>query len=299
MKKILLVLFSMIITAATATAEPNLLAWYQFEQGAADSAGSNDGTVVGTINYEKGPVLFDQHYAGIGDGSSYYQLPMDAYPKAGEGNGRDKFTYSFWLNFNHDSGRQRVMGNFNEGSTSCIRLTAVGGVELGTFDFWLRTEDNNSVTVSTGNIVELGQWNMITITYDGQVFGMYYNGELVNQVNFTNTNFADWQNPITIFAENSRGTVQGFYTGKLDDLRIYDDVMDAKDIEVMYKYSDLRAAAHDQTPADAEIRVPVDQTLSWTAPLDPNAINNINGSVKAQYVWLSSGSPTDPNMVLV
>lgn len=60
------------------SAAPEMLAWYQFEQNADDSAGSYHGTVMGpALNYAGGAVTFNQQYAAAPSGGSYVLLPAD------------------------------------------------------------------------------------------------------------------------------------------------------------------------------------------------------------------------------
>lgn len=57
--------------------------------------------------------------------------------------------------------------------------------------------------------------------------------------------------------------------------------------------------AYNPDPADGATQVPLDKVLTWTTGRDPNFADIINPDITKHYVWMSSGSPTDPNLVLV
>ncbi|MBN2063780.1 MAG: immunoglobulin domain-containing protein [Sedimentisphaerales bacterium] len=297
MKRFFTVLMLLFVTA-TVNAYPGLLEWYKFDQSPIDSAGSNNATVIGNaMSYVKGPVSFDQYYAANPDGSNYYELPLTAYPNAGDGNGMSSFTYSLWINFSHSSDKQRIMGNFNANDSTALRLTAVGG-NPGKVDFWIRSASNVSTTVTTGTgTVPLNTWTHIAVTYNGASLCMYANGVLMQEVAYSATDFNVWENPTTIMAENLRGVVGGFYNGMIDDFRLYDAPMTAAEVASLYRYQDVRATAHDPVPSNGQDYVGLDQVLSWTSALDPNDMTRTNPDVKAHYVWMSGAD--DANMVLV
>ncbi len=296
MKRILSMLL-LLLCGTAVNAAPALLSWYQFEQDATDSVGGKDAVVSGTMEYINGPVYFGQHYAAAPDGTNYYSLPLDAYPNGGVGNGMDQFTYSVWINVSHTSDKQRIFGNFNSSDRNAIRLTAVGG-DPAKVDFWMRSSSDVSITVSTGDgTVPLNTWVNIVVTYNGSALCMYMDGTLMQEVAYSQTNFSAWDYPLTIMAENMRGTVQGNYSGMIDDLRIYDGPLSAEQVKILANYQDFSAAPHSPEPANGEDFVALDKTLSWTAAIDPNDMGRTNPSVKAHYVWMSSTS--DPNVALV
>jgi hypothetical protein len=67
--------------------------------------------------------------------------------------------------------------------------------------------------------------------------------------------------------------------------------------EVRFDY--IPSHAFNPSPEDTQTNVPLDAVLSWHTGLDPENETQVNKDITRHFVWLSSGSPTDPNLVLV
>ena len=214
-----------------ALALKRLLAWYQFENNADDSIGSNHGVEVGGLVYTSDVIVTTggQAYAADPNGVSYVELTTDAYPKAGFGNGLDAGTISFWIKTD-SVGADAVLGNFNPTSPVDDR-TAIHVLapytSSGQMRFYLRDFNSRAVELVTAETaIADNQWHHVAITYDThdtQQVKAYFDGELVGSVSVTQdvSNFTAWQFPMTLLAQNARGIVNGRSTGQIDDLKIF------------------------------------------------------------------------------
>lgn len=57
--------------------------------------------------------------------------------------------------------------------------------------------------------------------------------------------------------------------------------------------------AYNADPPNNAINIALDKTLSWNTAPDPNDLSQPNPLVTKHFVYMSNGSPADPNMVLV
>jgi hypothetical protein len=219
-------------TAAVQLVLNKKLAWYQFEQNADDSAGTNHGTVIGGMNYVAGNIADGgQAYAADPNGTDYVLLSTNAYPKAGFGNGLDAFTYSCWVKLAPGEGGI-ILGVFNDGQTTGLRFS-INSVE-NDVSVYMRQEGSAAINPKTSALAADSQWHFVTVTYDGSAMKLYVDG--VRKATATNTlnNFVAWQYPMTILAVNSRGSINDRFSGQIDDLNIYNYAFTSEDIAQKY-----------------------------------------------------------------
>jgi hypothetical protein len=223
-------------SAPAAVALKKLLAWYPFEQNAVDAAGHNSGTLMGgELAYASGSVASGgQAYAADPNGSNYLVLTADSYPKAGFGNGLDSFTVSFWLLEGSNTGDDiYVLGSLNDGNRTGFEFGVNSG---GNLKCHYRDEDGNgSLTQSGGLSLRDGQWHYLVVTRSGDTLTVYADGEAKASSSVgAIDNFAAWDHPFTILADNLRGTITKHVTGMVDDLRIYNYGLTSEEIAVAY-----------------------------------------------------------------
>lgn len=101
-----------------------------------------------------------------------------------------------------------------------------------------------------------GEWHHLAFTWDGVIEDaqIYVDGAPQGTVD-TNPNLtfgavqADWQLPMAIGARNNGGTLEGFWKGLVDDLRIYaEQLSDAQILSIF----NATVIAPDPDPADAD-----------------------------------------------
>lgn len=214
-------------TSATALlVEKKLLAWYPFEQNVNDSVGTHHGTVIGpAMRYAAGKATSDgQTYAADPNGSNYIQLSTEAYPKAGYGNGLEEGTISYWAKIAPEA-VGNVIGTYN-GTISPMQH--VTGLRIrvdgnGNIHFHVRDEDGSQGEPVSVTAVDDNEWHYVTAVVTKSSVTLYV--DVTDQVtamsSTTIDNFAAWQNPVVLLANNNRGTVEDHFPGVVDDLKIF------------------------------------------------------------------------------
>lgn len=144
---------------------------------------------------------------------------------------------SFWVRSTTQTELQGIMGEFNSGSTTGFSVDiGEGGVD--DFRVYVRMQDG-AVAGPNGNTPltdwNNGEWRHIAATWDVNVAAnnkIYFDGVPIDaaQQTVANAVFNPYQFPMMIGALNSRGTPIRHLDGDLDDLRIYDHVLDVETV---------------------------------------------------------------------
>jgi hypothetical protein len=210
------------ITASKANAaDDGLVLHLKFDNDALDASGnSNNGTCYGNITYDSG-VLGS---AAVFDGASYIEV-KDADTLDLQKN----FTISLWAYKEYSEGNF-VPYVFKEKDAS----TSFAPYKL--YDHWLNSpnmflhgKDINQFSLS-GTMLDIDQWNLITVTYDGSKVYMYYNGKLIANKSATGTPAITTGNLIIGLMDSKKF----YYKGKMDDLRIYNRAVSAQEVTDLY-----------------------------------------------------------------
>jgi hypothetical protein len=285
-------------------AAPQLLEWYKFEQNTLDSVGINDGTAIGTTTYQESFVLTaNQRYAINANGSNHVALPLaTGYPRAGEGNGMLKFTYSMWVKQGNYTGTVYLMGAYNTGSNTALQINIK---DVGSTQLYMRQNGGTTLTCNApaGSVSE--GWHQLVYTYDGTTAHIYVDKELKGTATATLGNFSAWEYPMVLLGRNARGTIEGRFVGQVDDVRIYNDVMTAEEVAALYHENEI-LYPHEPTPANGATDVGVihgnnvDVTLQWKAAADPSNPTQTDPVVKKHYVYMDTdNTDADPNLYYI
>ncbi len=88
---------------------------------------------------------------------------------------------------------------------------------------------------NTDAIIPPVQWTHVALTFDGDVVNLYLNGALAftNTVNNDNYSTGDLVTPMVIGYRSNNET--RFFTGAIDEVRIYDYALTAEALEALYK----------------------------------------------------------------
>jgi hypothetical protein len=207
------------------------LSWYQFEQNLNDSIGNNHGSVVGQLPYVDG--MKAGTYAADPNGTPYAYLPMDAYPKAGFGNGLEEFTYTCWVKLAAGQGGI-LIGDFSDGQNTGMRFSIFGNE--GNVGGYLRQTGGANVQVGTTAMARDSQWHHVAMTYNGSQLKVYVDGVWkANSGTNTLTNFAPWQYPPALLGSNARGTdVTERFRGQVDELQILNYALTTEQVAQEY-----------------------------------------------------------------
>lgn len=83
-----------------------------------------------------------------------------------------------------------------------------------------------------GTPVDIRQWFLLTVTYNGSEVRMYQNGQLMKKVNVSGATAATVGNLYIGMMVGLDGSI--YYKGKMDDLRIYSRALSANEVGTLY-----------------------------------------------------------------
>lgn len=209
-------------------AEDGLLLWMKFDGNLEDQSGNllHGECPYGDITYEKG--IFGD--CGVFNGKSYIEVPdtdlLDL---------KNSFTISLWA-YKEDMKDDYVPFVYKEEdqevwespyklyqhsrNTPGIFLHQDYGEELDQF-----FED--------GSPIDIRKWFLLTVTFDGDEVKLYHNEQLMRKVSVSGTLAATVGNLYIGMLNDLEKSV--YFKGKMDDLRIYNKALTAKEIEAYYK----------------------------------------------------------------
>ena len=210
-----------------------LLSWYQFENNTQDSVGVNGAVVIpDAMTYATGIVTSDdQVYAADPNGAVYLELPEGTYPKAGFGNGIEKFTYSAWIKLADDTQGGSLFGAFNAANNMTVNFAI--NQNAGDLEFYLRNGGGVSNAVNDISIYD-NQWHLVAISNDGSTITSYLDGLPLKSVSHSLSDYKDWEFGVKMLALDYHGSTDKMFNGSVDDLRIYNYDLSSEDIAQMY-----------------------------------------------------------------
>jgi hypothetical protein len=207
-----------------------LVAHYSFDGTLKDSSGNgNDGSAVGTVTYVPGPLGM----AAVFDGKSYVQVSDSSSLDLGK-----EFTFSVWLNedpIEVDKSRgilTKLESDLNPTIPAFTVSERSMQPELQRYD---ASDTIDFSALSSGKRIDAHRWQLLTITYDGESIRFFLNGELFSQKESAGgTRLSGSSGKLQIgMVTLQDGKV--FYSGRMDDLRIYDRALAQQEIAGLYQ----------------------------------------------------------------
>jgi len=273
-------------TGLQPSVDPNLVGWWELENNANDSIGTNDGTIYGAVGTSG---KFGQALS-FDEVDDYVDIPDFDYT-----NTSNEFSLSFWFRIADVAGSlyQYMYSHGNYGAANSLNVyfsetdEGTGGEEVRTN---ITLSDSNSWQPSTASIFADGQWHMYTITVssvDGATIYIDANSVLTNPAIKGAA-----LNPATAIHIGSRCdyNVDRYYgnpsidDGLLDDVRLYNRVLNQTDVNDIYAGGPAPPSqATNPAPADTATDVSIEADLSWTA----------GSGATSHDVYLGTTSPGD------
>jgi len=197
-----------------------LIAYYKFDEGIGDTISNAVGNVNNGIMTNGTWVDGKSGKAVRFSGTGYISFSS---PITSSLNG---FTATYWVNLTSFAGSthpslQTIYINAQNVYRAAVDNTG-HPVGLFTYQGTLYRNQTSSSTLS------LNAWHFIAITFDGSTISIYLNGSPVSITAATHS--APSSNLIGAFA-----TDRGFVSGSMDDVRIYNRVLSASEIALLYK----------------------------------------------------------------
>ena len=193
------------------------IAYYSFQNDSQDETGNYNGAATDNVNFNVSDRFSNQNSAIELNGS-------DAYIQV-ENNYEDltNATWSIWLNPTVSNEYQAICSKWNgSGGTGWL-------VSIENEQYAIETP-NNQYYFQTGN-VSLNTWTHLVISCDNEYVKFYIDGQLENtleQVSPINNNGTSSQ-----IGKNNH-PVNGFFNGKLDDIRIYNRALSDEEVQALY-----------------------------------------------------------------
>jgi len=213
-----------------ANASAGLVTHYAFDGNATDSSGyGNDGTVHGATLTTDRFGMVDKAYAfdGISD---YISASADPLPSADR-------TVAFWFQANDVANHPVMLGY---GGSSCgtsffVGLNAVPSIYNDSYYTSSHCDQNNLISNYTA--APVGAWIHFAVTTEATGTKMYLNGSLVaSNATYINNTYVSGKDLAIGVATSPAGAAPytdgniGYFSGSLDDVRIYDTALSAQDI---------------------------------------------------------------------
>lgn len=181
--------------------------------------------------------------------------PTDDDPFASSGPGLNSGTAMAWVRSTNTTGARWIMGNLNADTPPFITdsqawLMGWDGGRLQVFPRASNSGVSRFIVADPTNSTSWadGSWHHIAFRWNGSAENgsgePEYAAVFIDGVNLgaASTNFFldetdgqnDWQFPMAIGARNNRGTLDGFFDGAIDDLRIYSDFLSDSEIQAIF-----------------------------------------------------------------
>lgn len=223
----------LVLGLATGAAHADLVAWYEFEGNADDSADSNHGSLMGDATFGTGPtyggVDFGQALSLDGDGD-YVSLPT-AFASV---TGSTTKTITAWAKSNtidYSASGGMILELYRKSdSSSGFYIRAKGNP--ATWEGFYMTGTATWDYIDSGVSVALNGWAHVALVQDETNVRIYVNGNLANSVSDAGAPYMSNPNNATIGAYVF-GTAVGFFNGLIDDVRIYNHALSQGEIQAI------------------------------------------------------------------
>lgn len=210
--------------------ELGLVAHYPFTDRAVDeSRFSNNGAVEGAVLTES---RFGTQTALIFDGTDDAVVVPDDESL----NFTGPYTLSAWVNINDLSGSQEhfiISKYYYSGKQGYgMMITAAGRLHL---DF-----NGSEGRFNTGVDIPENQWRHIAAVYDGTMLKCYVDGVFEAETERSGLKISD--NPLTIGRASDNTSSNFRFSGKIDDVRLYNQALEPSEVQSLFEEQRLVAA---------------------------------------------------------
>ena len=207
-----------------------LVSWWQAEGNANDSAGTNNGTLIGGVTYTNGEV--GRAFSLDGTSGSVF-VPASSSLNVGLSNG---FTIEGWINPATTATLQPVV-EWNTGGNSGVHFWIsadnYGGLKVGSLYANVVDTSGGYHSFSSGSgIIVSNQFQHVALTYDktSGVGRLYLNGLVVTQQNL---GIFTPRTSYNLYLGNRPGTAY-FWSGLLDEISVYSRALSSNEIAAIY-----------------------------------------------------------------
>jgi len=256
---------------------------WKFDEGegdiANDSAGNNDGTLVGDPSWVAGKI---GDYALSFDGDDYVEINDDDSLNFGS---TTDFTALAWIKTDHPD-REDIVGK--DGTKPAHWEIMVYQNKLSAF-----IDDGSNYVVSTddGAPVNNGQWHHVAVTFDRDGFmKRYVDGASYGTADDI-SGVGDVSNSGSLYI-GCRRTNEDLFKGTIDDVRIYNRALSADEILQLHQEG-AGSQAYNPNPSDLATNVDPNILIIWMPGKDALSHDVYLGT---DYNDVNDANTADPNI---
>ena len=208
--------------------DPNLVAWWKFDEGtgtiAHDSAGHNDGTLINGPTWITGQINTALSFDRIDD---YVQVPYSSSLSVS-----NAFTFAFWVFVDKD---KQPAGTVLSKDGSSDTTGAYNVYLVGQNEVAYETNNKNPEIYSGPNSITLGVWNHVAITFNNSL-----SPSMIIYINGIQNTTGSPPAPSILTTDLKIGrrglSSDPWYTNShLDDIRIYNKALSAAEVLQLYQ----------------------------------------------------------------
>ena len=266
MKLLKMMSLLLVILTVTSVGQAELVAHWTFDEAsgnALDSSGNGyDGTIVGTVTQGQAGRI-DGAYLFSGDGWVNFGVDtittqITNFP----------FTISYWIQSTEASSTECAVWMGKTGTNGSYLQTGIK--EGNAYAVYRNTDFDNSVAwVNDGAIAPEGDgaWHHIVAVYPSTSERHVYVDGVLAASNTNTQSYYTGTNLMTVGSNKRNDGLTDPFDGLIDDVQIYDEVLDDSTILAIYEagFNDI---ARDPLPNGDSVDPTVTTTLSWTAPVN-------------------------------
>ena len=258
---------------ATIPADSNLVLWWSFDQNSGgtvlDKSGhGNDGTIFGSADFVDGVVGNSLDFDGLDDWIE--RAYPDDLPCAGD----DSWTINLFLKVPVQPESTQWIGGWGKGAfggwtgTGTSERWITYGViwasdpPVMTTHFW--TYDSGSIQWPKESL-DIGNWQMLTVTYDGVMLRVYKNGQLMSKKD--KVLLPSVAKLVCLGREMGWSGAGNALLGQVDEFMIWDYALCAGEIGLLLE--PFKASRCE--PFDRESGIDVNGTLKWKTGAGANS----------------------------
>lgn len=232
MKKLLIALLPLLFIlphAAHAALTTNIVSYWKLDESsgnAADSAGSNTLTNVGTMTY--GPGIINNGAQPNSTGPKYLSI-SDA-SQSGLDFGTGNFSINLWVKLSTQTGEELIEKQFLSGSGGYYQISQGTGGNAGKAVMTAgNTSSGNTASVVSASSIIDGTWKMLTLVRTGNTVEAYVNA--VSQGTNSAGGSIDVSNDGSFFVGHGNN---GTATGSIDELGVWSRALTGTEITQLY-----------------------------------------------------------------
>ena len=193
---------------------PGIVAWWRFEGNAKDSVGNNHGSLNGGVSFTDGRFGKAASFDGVDD----YVNNISFNPSFSS-----DLTIVAWIKSSFSHSYQARMIDLAQSNNVGLQLSMTGDGRIG-----IDNTGGPSNGVFTADSKNDGNWHQITVIREGSSYRVYVDGELIGSTGRTVINYAG------IYI-GSRYNVEAPFNGFIDEVIIFNRVLNEEEIDALYE----------------------------------------------------------------